>query len=203
MANIGWDKQKADRILHFIRRGVHPAQAARAVGIHPRTLRNWVKTGKDEEARRAKYGKNKMREIMPASMIDDQSETHLDAARRADQKMLFAMEFDAAEAEAEADLVEHIREVAAGGKVIEEREDKHGNVSRKMTQPDAKPAQWLLSRRFRERWGDKMALDVETVDGGKKMDLSKLSDEQLAAFEAMLEIVTVGGEEEDGDDSES
>jgi hypothetical protein len=35
------------------------------------------------------------------------------------------------------------------------------------------------------------------------MDLSKLSDDQLAAFEKMLEIVTVGGEEEDGDDSES
>jgi transposase-like protein len=190
MANIGWNKEKADRILHFIRRGVHPAQAARAVGIHPRTLRNWVKTGKDEEERRAKYATGKMRDIVPALMVDDESDAHLDAARRADQKMLFAMEFDAAEAEAEADLVEHIREVAA-------------NVSRKMTQPDAKPAQWLLSRRFRERWGDKMALDVETVDGGKKMDLSKLSDEQLAAFEAMLEIVTVGGEEEDGDDSES
>ena len=199
MANIGWDKAKADRILHFVRRGVHPAQAARAVGIHPATLRNWVKTGKDEQARRLNYGNAKMQDVLPFSMADDQSEEHLDAARRADQKMLFAIAFDAAEAEAEADLVQHIRDVASGGQLLEEREDKHGNVSRKLSQPDAKPAQWLLSRRFRERWGDKMALDVETVDGGKKMDLSKLTDEQLAAFEQMLQIVTVGEETEEDD----
>lgn len=43
---------------------------------------------------------------------------------------------------------------------------------------------WLLSRRFPDRWGDKQK--IEHSEGGPSIDVSKLTDEELAAYDALF-----------------
>ncbi len=202
---VKFNKDLADRILARISRGVHPRVAAQAEGIDRTTLAKWIQRGNEERRKREKSRDETFNHDAGMIAEDDHltwdSIDQIENERFADKLYLFALKYTQAEAEAEGSLVEHIVETGKGGKLISEREDGKGNVTRTFTQPDAKPAQWILSRRFRERWGDKMSLDVVTEDGSEKhMDLSKLSTEELVIFQSMLERVTV--EEDEGENGE-
>lgn len=200
-----FSKDICDRILLLIRKGVTPRVAAQSVGIDKTTLYKWISRGAEEKRRREAMAKDHWSDfngtIAEESVGAEWEDVdRLSKAQFMDKLYLFSIEYSKAEAQAEAALVEHIVETGKGGQLVSERQDAKGNVSRTYSQPDAKPAQWILSRRWRERWGDKMALDVTNEAGEQtKMDLSRLSNEELATFEMLLDRVTV---EEEGDNGE-
>lgn len=204
MANIKYTKEKGDDILRLIERGVPPSVAAQSCGVDRRLLTKWLQKGTEERAIRERAAKDPMSALAGdgIDLYDGMNEQERQLREYRDAIYLFTLAFSKAEAQAEADLVQHIVETGKGGMLVESKLTAKGDKIEKFTAPDAKPAQWILSRRWRERWGDKMALDVTNDDAKpKRMDLSRLSAEELVVFKQFLETVTV--EEGAEDDPES
>ena len=179
---------KLAEMIRCLRLGLPRSVAAKAAGLNEGTAVVWVKQGL-EYAEKLDLGLDEVdlgqawdKECSrPKSDPDYSRERHL---------ALFGLMCQLAEAKSETELLEHVVAVGQGGAVIEEKTDQHGNVSRKLTPPSAQPAQWILSRRWRQRWGDKIDIDLESATKPEaKMDLSKLDKNELIAFREMLNRV--------------
>ena len=180
-----FDKEKGRKILDLIRRGVHPRTAAKSQGVSRGTLANWVTSGnKDAEKREKQASVYKAIPELLSDNRDGYTEESDVAIQIRDSLMLFARDYSAAEAEAEADMIEHIHSVAKGGAVIEVKPDG----TEKFSQPDAKPMQWLLERRFKENWSAKIDIDFKDDDEKEDvLDLGKLNKEELLKLRALRE----------------
>jgi transposase len=147
-----------EALCDFVRLGHFMATACALVGINSDTAREWIRTG-----RRA---------------VD-----RLDAgARRRDLSAHerrcsdFSVTVATALAEAEHRDVRRLAALAAGGlpqvTVVEEHEldgDGQERLVKRTTRatetlPDAAPLRWRLERRFPDRWGRRVELDVDLAD---------------------------------------
>lgn len=174
----GFDREVAYRINDLILRGNSKTVAANAAGITRAKLKIWEEKGRDLENA---YEKETMEWYGIGVADEDPSEYERDKVRKQDAIYVWYKEFRKAEAEAEARMVEHIYGAA-------ERKD------------DAKPVQWLLERRFADwRLRQEIDLTTETKDPPEKMDLSKLSDEDLETLRRLQEKALV---DDDGQDQE-
>lgn len=182
-------------MIRCLRLGLPRSVAAKAAGLNASTAMTWIREGLkfaetlDLGLDEIDLGQEWDREcVRPQSDKSYSRERHL---------ALFGLMCQLAEAKSETELLEHVVAVGQGGAIIEEKEDAHGNISRKMTPPSAQPAQWILSRRWRQRWGDKIDIDLESgTKPEAKMDLSRLDKDELIAFREMLNRVRA---EDDGE----
>lgn len=131
-------KKVQEQICTFIRMGLTQEIAARAAGINPDTFYKWKSRGE-----KAKSGVHKE----------------------------FSEALELAQAEAEMLHLKNLDELAHGGRQYTEvkiETDKEENVTKrtettKVLLPEGKYSQWILARRFPERWGDPNE-STESVD---------------------------------------
>ncbi len=121
-----------------------------------------------------------------------------EAARRAQASTMAAQTLDIAEsldenarrnAELEAEAV-----VSSGG---DERDIRRAMFRSKKRSVEAakeqiKARRWMAGRMHPQRWGDRMQVDHATPDGAVKIDLTKLSDDQLEKIAALEAEVSSG-----------
>ncbi len=167
-------KKMIGRICEGIRQGLRYKEVAESCGICYATFRNWMNWG-------------------------EENQTGLYA--------LLYRSVKVAQAEAEKKLLGIIHRAAEGGQVFEDEElyyDSGNNlkgrkVSKKVARPDAKSAQWILSRRYPKRYSEQMQMQLSLKDEEKEDEVDYIG-KRIQEWEDMetaeKKLLEVGNENE-------
>lgn len=153
----------ADRIVGSLKNGNYFEQSCAAAGVHRETAYGWLRTGAQAIARAASRG------------------TTLDEAGVTDHELACVQFSDAvAEAEAEWEVRANttLEQLARGGlriQTVTEKHDANGNLVERTTkterlQPSAQVIEWRLTRRYPDRYGQRVDVFARAADQSLPME---------------------------------
>lgn len=168
---------RKEKIIELISQGNTKEIAAAVAGITSQTLYNWIARGREEEEPEGleDMSNKNLKKLAKHHSIKGYSKMNKEQLvenirEAATIYRVFAEEMERAEA---AGLAEHVRNVrTAGGE-------------------DWRASAWFLERRDPANWAKRERLQVDnnhsgSIDTNQKLDLSKLTDEELSELESIV-----------------
>jgi hypothetical protein len=178
-------------IAKYLRIGMDMQSACYMAGLSPSTMNNWIREGNNKPDSRYAALLMKLRQVvgnLEGAILGELNFTHI-----------------------------HGRKAEYESRLAKETIDKDGNIVRDYIQvkvkeeikPDPKAAQWLLGRRFRQKWGDSIDINLtkdlleSSARTEKVVDRPRSTREELELIKHYAEQLEVIAEMEDEKTAES
>jgi len=170
MAKTLCTPQVTERVCEALRRGYFQKEAAALGGIAEPTYYEWLRRGR--QALTPPNGNQP-----PTITYNEDGTPNLPKwiTPRDKPFAVFTVSTTRARLDAEGSMLDVIREVAHGGQLVREVIKKDGTEIREWARPDARAAEWLLERSFRDRWGraERLMLTLEVIDDAIRREEQK------------------------------